>query len=59
MNQRGRGLGQTFVVAAESSLPTQPPEGPFHDPTPGEHLEALKALGPLDNFQADFPPSSL
>jgi hypothetical protein len=28
----------------------------FHDPTPGEHLEALAAFRPLDNLEPDVPP---
>src|SRR3982751_1584833 len=56
MNQRSRGLGQSLIVTSESPLPTQPPEGPFHDPAPREGRKSLLAWGLAHDLQPQLAP---
>lgn len=51
-------LRQILVIFRESAVAAEPPEGPLHNPPFREELEAFRALGPLDNVQADLPPGS-
>ena len=37
-------------IACQSAAATEPCEGAFDDPSPGQHLEALGSVGPLDDL---------
>ena len=45
------GLGQFFIVFAETAIPSQPSEGPFHHPPVGEYGETGDVVASFDDFQ--------
>jgi transposase len=48
------GGGDRFLeVPGQSAASSEPREGPFHNPSARQHLEALGAIGPLDDFQRE------
>src|SRR3954451_21223034 len=51
-------LRKPLVILAESTIPSQPAEGPLHHPTLRHHLESLLLVAPLGDrqFPAAFAP---
>jgi hypothetical protein len=47
-------VGQVLVIFGEPAVAAEPPKGPLHNPPLRQELEALGALGPLDNLELDF-----
>lgn len=42
-------------VLGEAAAPPEPGEGAFDHPTAGQHLEALRGVGALDDFHGPAP----
>lgn len=51
INKRFAAVGQSLVVAAQSSLPTEPGEGALNNPTLGQQYEALLVTKSLHDLQ--------
>ena len=51
LNHRHTGLGQIFVILAQSTILPQPAERALHDPSFWQYHEAFAALGASDNVQ--------
>jgi len=45
--------GEIFKVLGQSSASVEPGEGAFDNPTPGENLEALCVIRPVDDFDLE------
>src|SRR3546814_19133811 len=43
-----------FEVLGEATVAAQPCEGPLDHPAAGQHLEAFRRAGPLDDFNRPF-----
>jgi hypothetical protein len=48
------GFGLAFVVAVESAVASEPPEGAFHDPASRQHLEGVE-FGAFDDLDGAAP----
>ena len=50
------GLCEILVILGQAAVAPEPGEGPLYDPPLRQEEEALRALGPPDNVEANLAP---
>ena len=57
INDRLAALSQGFIILTQPAIPSEPGEGPFHDPSLGQHHEAGHRVASLHNRQGPATPT--